>query len=261
MALIRTVLGAMLLACLLVASSARSARAQEASDTSQAADLRRRGNEAMDARRFGEALALYRQAHSLSQDAALLYNQGRALEGLGRYAEALAQLEKFDAEAAPALKARVPGLARMLAEVRSHVAFVDVKSNVAGAHVNMQGNDVGTTPLATTLKLDPGRATLEIVAEGYEPYRREIDLEGGRTVVIDATLLPKPVPVSPPSQAAPVTAAPAESRAITSQWWFWTGAGVLVVGGGVLAAALLVNRPADRGDIPPGRVPVSLVHF
>ena len=52
-----------------------------------------------------------------------------------------------------------------------------------------------------------------------------------------------------------------KSAGITSKWWFWAGAGVVVVGGVALTAALLTEREADPGDIPPGRVSAPLIHF
>ena len=266
----RTALRIALFACLMSTTSIRGALGQAASETArpaagdagQTADLRQRGNEAMEERRYGDALSLYSQAYSMSKDPALLYNQGRALEALGRFPEALVQLEMFDAEAPAELKRRVPGLHKMIVAVRSHVAIVEVKSNVTGGQIYAQGKPMGTTPLAAPLKLAAGKTTFEIVAEGYEPYRRELDLVGGVAVDIEATLLAKPAaPTIDTSRVEPVAPAPAERKAITSQWWFWTGAGVLVAGGAALAAALLIERPADRGDIQPGRVPVSLFHF
>ena len=260
-----------LCACLVAGASSRLAHGQAppdarptTADGARAAELRRRGNEAMEARRYADALALYAQAYSTSKDPALLYNQGRALEALGQFPEALTQLERFDAEGPADLKARVPGLQQMMAEIRSHVTIVDVKSNVPGAQIQAQSKVMGTMPLAGPLKLGAGRTTFEITADGYEPFHRELDLAGGATVTIEANLLPKATKLSPPKETgrdAPIASSPAEGKAMTSQWWFWTGAGVIVAGGAALAAALLIDRPADRGDIPPGQVPVSLIRF
>jgi tetratricopeptide (TPR) repeat protein len=263
----RTLLRIAVAACLIATGSSQNAHGQAApapvptADASQSAELRKRGNEAMEAKRYADALALYQQAYSMSKDPALLYNQGRALESLGQFPEALTQLERFEAEAPPELKGRVPGLSQIIAEVRTHVAIVHVKSNVSGAQVHAQSKFVGTTPLPAALRLGAGRITLDVTAEGYEPYHREMDFAGGSILAIEANLLPKAASIAPSKETAPpVAPARSEGKAITSQWWFWTGAGVLVAGGAI-AAALLIERPADRGDIPPGRVPVSLIRF
>jgi hypothetical protein len=49
---------------------------------------------------------------------------------------------------------------------------------------------------------------------------------------------------------------------LTSRWWFWTGAALLVAGGAVATNALLSERPADHGSLTPGQVSAPLqVHF
>jgi len=45
---------------------------------------------------------------------------------------------------------------------------------------------VGDTPL--TLKLSSGRATVEVSADGYTTYRKEVDLPGGGAITLDAEL-------------------------------------------------------------------------
>src|SRR5262245_54674118 len=100
------------------------ARAQPVSDSQRdiaAETLRARGNESMDAQRYEKAVDLYARAYAISKDPALLYNQGRAMHLLGRYASALDHLERFAAEAPDQVKERVPGLAHMIAELKAKV--------------------------------------------------------------------------------------------------------------------------------------------
>src|SRR5262249_3504957 len=121
----------------------------------------------------------------------LLYNRGRALQGLGRFPESLEQLEAFDRQAPADLKARVPALASLLAELRSKVATLTLTTNVDGARILVPDRIVGTTPPSGPLKLNAGRATVEIEADGYLPYRKDIDLPGAGTIDLNATLLPR----------------------------------------------------------------------
>ena len=132
----------------------------------------------MDALRFDAALSAYERAYELSHDPALLYNEGRAYQARGENPRALERLEQFAREAPLELKARVPGLATLLADLRLHVAAVDLHCDVDGARVLLGGREVGVTPLAAPAKIDAGRFPLEVLAEGYYPYSKRVDLQG-----------------------------------------------------------------------------------
>jgi tetratricopeptide (TPR) repeat protein len=158
------------------ASSTPTAAARPADAPS--ASLKASGDALMRDKRYGEALAAYEAAAKSSPDPVLHYNRGRALQFLGRYPEALASLRRFQAEAPASVRARVPLLDEIVAEVRSHVAALRVRCNVAGARVLLGRQEIGLTPFVAPLPVDAGRATLEIVAEGYLPSSMEVDLKG-----------------------------------------------------------------------------------
>jgi hypothetical protein len=157
----------------------------------RAATLKSRGDAAMDARRFDEALAAYDEAIASSPDPAILYNRGRVYEARGQYAQALADCERFDREASPELRAKVPKLATLLAELRGKVSTLTVTSNVQGARVVVRDVVVATTPIPTALKLVAGPAVIEVIADGCAPFKRTIQLPGGGEALVDATLIAK----------------------------------------------------------------------
>jgi tetratricopeptide (TPR) repeat protein len=142
----------------------------------------------MDALRYDEALDAYARAYAVNHDPALLYNQGRALQALGRHPEALSDIERFAREAPADLRAKVPRLDELIAELRAHVARLTIQCPVNGARVLVRDHVIGTTPLSGPVDMEAGRASLEIDAEGYEPYKRELDLAGGSATQIDAEL-------------------------------------------------------------------------
>ncbi|HEY2516248.1 MAG TPA: PEGA domain-containing protein [Polyangiaceae bacterium] len=156
-----------------------------------AAELKKRGDDAMDSLRYADAVSAYEQAYAISKDPALLYNEGRAQQALGNFPEALKALERFAAEAPPELRARVPKLDELIAEVRKHVARLAIRCGTRGARVLIRDRVVGTTPLSGPLDLDSGSASLEVDADGYEAYKRDIDLGGGTQTVLDVQLVPK----------------------------------------------------------------------
>jgi len=154
----------------------------------QARELKRQGDAAMESRRYPAALAAYEKAQSIAPDPALLYNAGRALEAMGRYPEALEKIEAFDRTAPRDLKARVPALAALIAELHAHVSQITIVCNVDGARVLVRNTVVGKTPLQAPVALASGKARIEIEADGHFPFAREIELPGGGNVVLDAQL-------------------------------------------------------------------------
>ncbi len=116
---------------------------------------------------------------------------------------------------------------------------LQVSSPVAGAIVLVDGRRVGSVPAQVMLRA--GNHEVVVRKEGYDDAETQAVIDVGRTNRLD-------VPLDQPP-------------AITERWWFWTGVGVVVVGGAVLTAALLTEGPADSGDIPPGQVSGPLLRF
>jgi hypothetical protein len=161
----------------------------QATDSADA--IKARGDAAMESLRYSEALDLYTQAYSLTKDPALLYNQGRAQQALGNFPGALTAFEGFAKEASPELRARVPKLDELIADVRKHVAHIVVHCATQGARVIVRERVAGTTPLAGPLDVDAGHAAIEVDAEGYVPYKRDVELAGGTETVLDVELTPQ----------------------------------------------------------------------
>lgn len=94
-------------------------------------DLKKRGNQAMMELNYAEALEAYRAAVAQApDDAVLYYNLGRAHQAREEYPAALDALETFAKKATPELRARVPKLEELLADVRSRVATVELTCSV-----------------------------------------------------------------------------------------------------------------------------------
>jgi hypothetical protein len=282
-----------------------------ATESSEAEQLKLEGDRAMQRLEYQAALDAYERAYAIDKNPALLYNRGRTLQALGRYPEALQQIEAFDRDAPPELKARVPKLRELVTELKGRVSTLALTSNVRGARVLVRGRLVGTTPLAP-IRLNSGAAAIEVVGDGYHPFKHSVTLQGGGQAAVHAVLHSKNttgvLEITSPIAGADVFvngsrlgSAPAQTvlkagehrvlvrrqgyeeaettavilagrttrldvpldqpPPITARWWFWTGVGVVVVGGIVLTAALLTERDADRGDIPPGQVSGPLLSF
>jgi hypothetical protein len=142
----------------------------------------------MDRLDFQQALDKYNQAYDKSHDPAILYNRARALQSLNRMPEALDELERFDREAPADLKTKVP-LTTLLGEYRGRVGVLQVKTDVTGARITVDGKLVGTTPLpGDKVRINVGHVTIEISAENYEPFRETRDITAGAPTVIEPKL-------------------------------------------------------------------------
>jgi hypothetical protein len=170
----------------------------------------------MDDHHYDEAIAAYARSYELFPDPAVLYNKGRAHEARAEYPEALDTLAKFDKDAPPELKARVPKLAELLGGLRARVAVLTVRCNVEGARVLLRDRLVGTTPLVERKLAAEKGAVVEVTAEGYFPYRTTLDLPGGAA----ATTLDVELKTKATSGILAVIATPSGSRvAVDGKAW------------------------------------------
>ena len=102
---------------------ASPARAQD-DPRARALELFRQSAESYREGRFEEAAALLREARTLHSEPLLSYNLARALEGMGDLEGAVSAYREYleeapDAADAPAVRSRLEGLERHLAEVRA----------------------------------------------------------------------------------------------------------------------------------------------
>jgi hypothetical protein len=152
-------------------------------------DAKKKGDAAMVALHYQEALAWYRSAYEASKNPAILYNMGRAYEGLAEFPQALDALEEFNDKAPAELKARVPKLDELLRDVRSRVATIVVSSPVEDAEVRLGERFVGTTKAGQVIfRVNAGNQRLVVRREGYFPFEKDLTLTGGKIETIDAKL-------------------------------------------------------------------------
>jgi tetratricopeptide (TPR) repeat protein len=210
--------------------------------------LRLKGNAAWSAGRYAEALADYEAARKISQDPKIDYNLAAAYQKLGRNAEAFVSLSRFQALASPQALAAIPNLDKRLLDLRAKVTTLKVTTNVTGARVLVRDAVVGTTQANKPLEVwsNEGQAVVEIIGDGYRSYRKEHVFHGGGSLDLDVQLN---------QRAAPATVIEKEtsSSPFWSQWWFLTGASVLLAGGVVTVYALSTEKSPDKsthGELP-----------
>ncbi|MBL8739842.1 MAG: PEGA domain-containing protein, partial [Myxococcales bacterium] len=156
-----------------------------------AAALKAEGDRAMDTLRYEDALAKYEAAYRAKADPALLYNQGRALEGLGRFPDALDKLRAFKAAAPKDLLSRLgEALDKNIDELATRVATVSIKVEPAGASIRLGDRILGTAPLEK-LRVNAGKAHLEISKEGFFSETLDVELKGAQDNPLTISLSPR----------------------------------------------------------------------
>lgn len=222
------------------------------------AKLKADADATMDAHRYAEAAQLYGRLYEVTSDPTALYNEGRALEALGEYPDAIDRLERFRDAASPALRARTKGLDEHIEELRGRVTTIVITTPARGARLLVRGKDSGAIEGSRELRVRAGPATIEVNADGYQTFKREIDLQARTTERIDVELKPR--------STTPLSGKPqddGEARPITGQWWFWVGMGVLVVGAASAVVIAVTSGGADEktGDFDRGRIAAPLITF
>jgi hypothetical protein len=102
-------------------------------------------------------------------------------------------------------------------------ATLHLASDRMGASVSVNDVDVGVAPIDITRP--SGSYRVVVRDAGYVPYESQVAVQPGEHVNLMAKLNP-------------------EKRAITSRWWFWTAAGVVVAGAAI--GTYFATRPAPE---------------
>ncbi len=151
-----------------------------------------RGDAAMDAGRPADALLAYTEAASFSPSPALHYNRARAYEKLQQFPQALEFIERFEAEADAALKAKVPKLGELISTYRGKTSRLFIELSAEGVEVRLGERIIGISPLPQPVVVNAGPAeALSVVSEKYFPLSQQLALPGGADVHVKVPLASK----------------------------------------------------------------------
>lgn len=222
----------------------------------RADQLYRQGRQAMFAERWADAHRILSEAWALKQSYDIGALLGQTELNLAMYPEAAEHL----AYALRNYPARDPAeprrrLEQGLALAQARVATFNVQSNVAGATVLVDGREVGLTPLAQPLFLEPGTHRFEASREGYRAVTLNQAAPAGSSTEVSLELT-REVGAVPPLASAGSTTSPAEldvggSASSTSprDVVLLVGAGLTLVAGGTSAYfALRSSSLRDEED-------------
>jgi|HubBroStandDraft_1064217.scaffolds.fasta_scaffold10765_2 PEGA domain-containing protein len=139
---------------------------------------------------FTGAMTKFGQAYDLSKDPRLLFNMAVCARNLHDYARMQGLLVRYQHDGAVGMSAEDNAdVENALAAIRTLVGRVKVSVNEADASVVVDGQRVGTTPLAESIVLNLGKHTVSVSKDGFQSSEQTLDLGGGTETSLSVTLV------------------------------------------------------------------------
>ena len=257
--------------CTLVALAAPDLAAQPSRrdpDRERARELFERAVQLMENQDWSAALVQLEASFRLQPTQVGLFNMGLCYKGLRRYGAAIGAFQRLvDEFADRGSEARVALARTELRNLRGLFGTVEVRVDVPGAEITVDGTVIGTAPLAAPLELAAGNHVIRAHHEGRTPAEHEVGVIAGAATSVELTLRaieapelaadhpPPDAPPSPPPPDRPVRrprrarghSAPAAERHGLRPVWFWSTAGLAAAGAvtTTILGALVVAGDAD----------------
>jgi hypothetical protein len=135
------------------------------------------------------ALVEFKRAYELTSDPLLLFNIGLVYAEQKRPIDAVDALDRLLASSARLSPEQRTKAERVRAEQAAFIAFLEVTTSVP-AVIDLDGVEIGHTPLAARLRIPAGTHQVGAVAAGYAPSHKTIDIAGGETQKLAFDLIP-----------------------------------------------------------------------
>jgi hypothetical protein len=195
--------------CLALASTALAAPTAAEANTEKARTAFQAAQALYQAGRFADALTKFQEAQALKPHPVIVFNIARCHEQLGALPQALAAYREYlrlspEATDRDAVQSSIASLEKRVPRNQQLVVSVEP----AAAVVKVDGKKVGASP--ATIELPAGEHSLEVSAEGYEPFKRSFTMSAQRPLEMNVSLSAKVAVVAP--MVAPVVAADAPTR-------------------------------------------------
>jgi tetratricopeptide (TPR) repeat protein len=155
---------------------------------------------------YERALAAYSKAFDLVPNPKIYYPMAIAEEKLAKWVEVATHLRTFLAQAPDADAKMRADAEKRLENAKLSIGVLALTIQPDGAQVTIDGNVVGTAPLADPLFLPPGEFAMSITADGYKPIEQKLTIEAGseseRTFELEsaAVIIDTPRPPPPPPE-------------------------------------------------------------
>ena len=175
------------------------ARPARAGESGEAEALIRQGVELRGQKKDERALPLFEKAYQLSRSPRTAGQLGLVEMALGYFVDA----EKYLGEAVaspdhPWVAKNLATLKAQLATAKTQIGDLYIVGEPAGAEVLVNGKPVGKLPLSSPIRLDKGRADVQVRAAGYVASTDSVVMVGGKREDRSYRLQREAVAVAPP---------------------------------------------------------------
>jgi hypothetical protein len=231
-------------ACLL-AGSAAAQPARVSSVEGQYADAIRNALVEMSGGNYAEARALFMKAHTLLPSARTERGLGTVEFELRNYSVSVMHFRAALASAVrPLDEAMRAEVAKALLRAESYTGTLQLTLDPPGGTLKLDGQRIAL-PADGTLRIDLGIHDLQYQLPGRRSVLERIEVHGGEHSELRIAL-------GEPGPAGAVAGDDRRSRSdggLLSRWWFWTAAGVVVVGAAVGIAVAASSDPGTQAPI------------
>lgn len=184
--------------------------------------------------RDADALTLFQRAYEIDASPQALAQIALAEQAVGHWARGYRLLDEAMSHSSNAwIQSRLPALRDALQLARSHVGFVDVRSDVAGTHVWVAGSDAGEAPVRAPVVVDVGDVPVELRRGSTVVAHERVDAVAGEVVAVEL------------SESATSTPRQRGGSALPALGWTSVAIGVAGVGMGVVFQVLRESAVAD----------------
>jgi hypothetical protein len=173
--------------CALVLAIAPAARAAPEGSKQEARARFETAVRLFDEKDYAGALAEFRRANEVAPSSVVSYNLARCYEALARPVDAVRELSSVLNSGSAEEQTRARDL---MSKLEARIGTIRVEGAAHGAHVEVDGLEVGIMPLKEAVRVASGTRIVTVIATGYAPFRTEVVVAGKVEVPVAVSLVP-----------------------------------------------------------------------
>jgi hypothetical protein len=229
-------------------------------DVGQARQRFARGVELYKEGSYDAALAEFNKAYEIAPNYRVLYNLAQVQRERHDYVAALRLFQQYlDQGGAEVTAERKDQVAKEITALKARVAEVQVKADIEGGELWVDGTLIGVLPLGEPLLVSAGVRQVELRKPGFITSSKSLSIAGGEDVKVDFVMRPDNTNQLGPAPAAvlhdePEPVAPVVTkRSKVPMWVSLTAAGIFT--GGAVTFGVLTKKSDDKLDQELANIP------